>query len=102
MKNLVILIISIALLSCDNENYIVKLPNGSLLPVKRADGVNIDYPIGTKVCVKQTAGTNPNWYICTDGELKDTTYFNQYSDSTISIVDHKIGVINTFYFPAHP
>ena len=89
-------------MSCQNQDYIVKLPNGSLLPAKRADNVRIDYPLGTKVCVRQTAGLDHNWYICTDGELQDTLYFNQYHDSTMSIVEHKVGIINAFYYPIHP
>lgn len=83
-----------ALLSCGQTDYVVKLPNGSLLPAVCDDDNEIDYPYGTKVCVKKYIGRSNYWFICTDGEMKDTMYINTYRDSTIHITEHKVGVIN--------
>lgn len=92
-KLLVIILCSMSLFSCGSKDYVVKLPNGSLLPVARDTENDIDYPDNTKVCVRKYIGRGDHWFICTDGDMKDTIYINTYPDSTLHVTEHKVGTI---------
>ena len=92
-KLLVIMLAALFFMSCKSRDYVVKLPNGSLLPVIRDTDNNINYPFNSKVCVRKYIGRADNWVICTDGDMKDTVYINTYPDSTLHITEHKVGII---------
>jgi hypothetical protein len=84
MKKLVLLVaIATTLFSCSIRDRAVKLENGAIV---RAEVPNdIPHNIGMKVCVKKTPKNN--WYICTDGEMMDTT---------ISNVTYRIGYVSAY------
>lgn len=98
MKMLFVLLLfaSALLFICDSREYFVKLPNGSLLPIDKDADNHISYAPGTNVCVKKYIGRPGNWIICTDGEMMDTTIITSFADSTMIIVQHKTGKINSY------
>lgn len=84
---LLILILTITLIGCNEDIYKVKLNNGSV--VKAIDVLDRSFKKGDTVCVKQF--NTGNWYIDGQGVMKDTSFnYNEYSSM---IINYKIGVI---------
>lgn len=93
-KLLLVLITSIALMSCGRNEKSVRFPNGAIIVARCTN--DIDYGQGAKVCVRKTIYSG--WEICTDGEMQDTTYIISYKREGVdrsSIITHKIGIISS-------
>jgi hypothetical protein len=88
MKKL-LLIISLSFLSVSCNRYVnVKLINNSI--VRCYNESLIDYPQFTQVCVHNNR--NDDWFICIDGEMKDTTIFKKYGP-----IKHRVGKITKLF-----
>jgi hypothetical protein len=85
MKQLLLFVaIATTLFACSPRDRAVKLSNGSVV---RAEVTNdIPYDIGAKVCIKKYPKSG--WYICTDGEMMDSTV-----NSPVRIT-HRIGYVS--------
>ncbi len=84
MKKLVVLAaIAATLFSCSQRDRAVKLDNGSI--VRAEVPSDIPYNIGAKVCIKKYPKSS--WYICTDGEMMDSTI-----NSPVRII-YKVGYV---------
>jgi hypothetical protein len=86
-KLLLITTLSIFLVSC-NQYVNVRLTNNSL--VRCLNESRIKYNELTQVCVHNNR--NDMWYICIDGEMKDTTIFRKSGP-----IKHRIGKVSRFY-----
>lgn len=94
-KLLLVLITSIALMSCGRTHKAIRLPNGAI--VKAQNTTDIDYGVGARVCVRKTIYSG--WEICTDGEMKDTTIAISYKRDGIdrvSVITHKVGTVSGY------
>lgn len=93
-KLLLVLITSIALISCGRDEKSVRLSNGAIIQARNS--TDIHYGIGSKVCVRKSNFSN--WEICNDGELQDTTYVHTYKQEGVnktSVVTHKTGLVSS-------
>lgn len=87
MKKLVLLVaIVTTLMSCDTHEK-VKLSNGAYITAENNTDVN--YSDFTVVCVQHN---KEGWYVCSDGEMRDTTIVTLSGNIT-----HRIGRIETTY-----
>lgn len=87
MKKLVFLVaIATTLLSCDTTEK-VKLSNGAYVSVK--NNTDINYTDFDVVCVQHS---KEGWYVCSDGEMRDTTIVLASGSIT-----HRIGRIVNHY-----
>ena len=87
MKKLVLLVaIATTLMSCDNYEE-VKLSNGAV--VKAFNSEDVSYREFTTVCVQSSKG---KWYICSDGEMKDTSIV-----TVTGTIKHRIGKVSNNY-----
>lgn len=93
-KLLLVLITSLALISCGRENKSVRFPNGAI--VQAQNTTEIDYSVHSKVCVRKSSISG--WQICNDGEMQDTVYVIKYKRDGIehaNLVTHKVGVVSS-------
>jgi hypothetical protein len=83
MKKLLLLVaIVTTLMSCDTHQK-VKLSNGAYIDA--INNTNLRYGAFDEVCVQHNRGT---WYICSDGEFKDTLMIRASGN-----IKHRIGKI---------
>jgi len=86
MKKLVLLVaIVTTLMSCDSHEK-VKLSNGAYIDA--INNTNVNYYGFDEVCVQRT---KDKWYICSDGEFKDTLIVRSSGNIT-----HRIGKVIKF------
>jgi len=86
MKKLLLLVaIVVTLMSCDTHEK-VKLSNGAY--VDAINNTNVNYTQFDNVCVQNTKG---KWYICGDGEFRDTLMVRSSGNIT-----HRIGKIMNY------
>ena len=87
MNKLVLLVaIVTTLMSCDSHEK-VKLSNGAYIDA--INNTNLTYHQFDEVCVQNSKGI---WYICSDGEFRDTTIINSSGG-----IKHKTGkIVNEF------
>ena len=88
MKKIVLLmaIVSSTLMSCDSHEK-VKLSNGAYIDA--INNTHVKYDAFDDVCVQNSKGV---WYICGDGEFRDTTVV-----SSSGSIKHRIGKIVISY-----
>lgn len=93
-KLLLVLITSLALMSCGRDEKSVRLSNGALIQARNT--TDIHYGIGSKVCVRRSSSSL--WEICNDGEIKDTIYAHTYKQDGVNrtfVVTHKTGLVSS-------
>ena len=87
-KLLLITTLSILFISCNRYVDVRLTSNNSI--VRCLNESRIKYPESTQVCVHNNR--SDMWYICTDGEMKDTTIFRKSGP-----IKHRIGKVSKFY-----
>ncbi len=86
MKKLIVL--AVLFTSCTTNRYDVKLTNGSVVNV--VDYKDRDYSKGDTVCVVKQSS---DWHIDEYGNMKDTIIIGTYYDSSVYVLEYKIGII---------
>lgn len=87
--------IAATLFSCNTDTHTIILPNGAKVEATNTSRT-IEYGRGATVCIVKT--NTSRWNICTDGEMKDTSYvrsFNEDGKHRVYTITHKIGKISS-------
>lgn len=97
MKKLLLLVATAtALFSCNSNTHTIILSNGAKVEATNTSRT-IEYGRGSTVCIVKT--NTSRWIICSDGEMKDTTYVRSYNEDgkhKVYTVTHKIGKISSY------
>lgn len=99
MKALLFSMVSaVMLISCGPQTKNVRFPNYAV--VTALGHPDIEYQPKQTVCVHSTVTpglpNNNGWTICTDGDIKDTTYTVKYIRNGVTksaLVKHRVGTI---------